>query len=492
MTAPPQQQLAKKAASGVFWNYLSFGLGKGLVLITTAVLARLLTKEEFGIVGFATLAISYLAVLKDLGLGAALIQRQDRIDEAADTVFTLNMLLGLLLSAITFLVAPWVALYFNEPQVTSILRVLGLTFVINSLGAIHIIRLQRRLNFRQKAIPDVGRSLAKGIVSIGMALAGFGVWSLVIGQLAGVIVAVILAWIILPWRPTLRFDSTLAQQMFAYGASVIGVDFLTILNDTLDYLIIGRILGSAALGVYTLAYRLPELLVFNLLWVLSGVIFPSYSAVQSDVAMLEQAFWTTMRYVELVIVPLCLGLIIAADPLVRIAFGDQWLEAIPIVRLLALFALVRSVGYHIGDIYKAIGQPDILFKLGVVSLVLLLPALLLGSRYGLFGVAVAHVAIACVRTLLRWIVAARFIDIRWEAIWTALKPSFLGGIVLALLAVPVLWATAVFPPFIRLTATAIAGGLGYLAVLWQLERDSLLMASRYIGLHGVGSQSIHN
>ncbi|MEM7115598.1 MAG: oligosaccharide flippase family protein [Chloroflexota bacterium] len=214
MTVPQEQQLAKKAASGVFWNYLSFGLGKGLVLITTAVLARLLTPEQFGIVGFATLAVSYLAVLKDLGLGAALIQRQDRIDEAADTVFTLNLLLGLILSAITIAAAPLVAVYFSEPQVTPILRVLGFTFVFNALGAIHIVRLQRRLDFRQKAIPDIGRSLAKGLISIGLALTGFGVWALVIGQLAGVVAGVVLAWIMLPWRPNLRFGSDLARQMF--------------------------------------------------------------------------------------------------------------------------------------------------------------------------------------------------------------------------------------------------------------------------------------
>ncbi|MEM7119523.1 MAG: oligosaccharide flippase family protein, partial [Chloroflexota bacterium] len=282
--------------------------------------------------------------------------------------------------------------------------------------------------------------------------------------------------------------SDLARQMFTYGSSVIGVDFLTILNDTLDYLIIGRILGSVALGIYTLAYRLPELLVFNILWVLSGVIFPTYSAVQTDKTMLEQAFWTTMRYVELIIVPLCLGLIITADPLVRIAFGDQWLDAIPIMQLLALFALVRSVGYHIGDIYKAIGQPDILFKLGLISLALLLPALWIGAGYGLIGVAIAHVSVAVVRTLLRWIVAARFIEIRWGAIWTALKPSIIGGTILALLAIPTMLATADFPPIVRLSTTAVAGALGYVAVLWHLERDSLLMAGRYLGFSGLGSR----
>lgn len=186
--------LAAKAARGVAWNYLSFGLGKGLVLITTAVLARLLTPEQFGVVGFATIAVSYLSVLKDLGLGAALIQRQDEVEEAADTVFTLNLLLGVLLTLLGLLLAPLAATYFREPLVTPILRVLSFNFVINALGAIHTVRLQRQLDFRRKALPDIGRSLVKGVVSIGMAIAGFGVWSLIVGQLAGSAAGVLLSW----------------------------------------------------------------------------------------------------------------------------------------------------------------------------------------------------------------------------------------------------------------------------------------------------------
>lgn len=480
-------KLASKTAKGVAWNYLSFGLGKGLVLITTAVLARLLTPEQFGVVGYATLAVSYLAVLKDLGLGSALIQRQEQVEEAADTVFTLNLLLGVVLTLLTLLVAPLVARYFREPMVTPILRVLAFSFVINALGAIHTVRLQRQLDFRRKAVPDIGRSLVKGIVSIGLALTGFGVWALVIGQLAGSVAGVALSWFMFPWWPRLRFATHLVRQMMNFGLTVIGTDGLTIVNDTLDYLIVGRVLGSAALGIYTLAYRLPELLVFNLLWVLSSVIYPAYSSVQAETAVLEQAFWTTTRYIELVIVPLCLGLMLAADPLVRVVFGERWLDAIPVMRLLALYALVRSIGYHIGDIYKATGRPDILLKLGIVSLLVLLPSLWWGSRYGLVGVAVAHVLVASGRTIARWLVAARFIEIRWQLIWTAIRPSVVGGVALLLLALPVLLATATLPPLVQLLATAVAGAVGYGAVLWFLERDSLLLAGRYIGFKGVGS-----
>lgn len=479
--------LATKAAKGVAWNYLSFGLGKGLVLVTTAVLARLLTPEQFGVVGFATLAVSYLAVLKDLGLGAALIQRQDDVEGAADTVFTLNLLLGGILTLLAVLVAPLVAAYFREPEVIPILRVLAFNFVINALGAIHTVRLQRQLDFRRKALPDIGRSLVKGIVSIGLALAGFGVWSLIVGQMASSVAGVALSWWMFPWRPQLRLETSLVRQMLNFGLSVIGTDGLTILNDTLDYLLVGRLLGSVALGIYTLAYRLPELLVLNLLWVLSAVLYPAYASVQRETAVLEQAFWATTRYIELAVMPLCLGLMITADPLIRVVFGIQWLEAIPVMRLLALYALVRSIGYHIGDVYKAMGRPDILLKLGVISLLVLFPALWFGARYGLVGVALAHALVALARTLVRWLVAARMITIRGQDIWAALKPSLLGGGGLLLLALPTLLLSASLSPLVQLVVTAVAGAAGYLTVLWFIERNSLRLAGRYIGIKGVGS-----
>jgi PST family polysaccharide transporter len=157
------QQIAQKSVHGIAWNYVSFGLGKILVLVTTAILARLLTPEEFGIVAFATITIEYLSILKDLGLGAALIHRRENVAEAANTVFTLNLLLGIFLTVTAFIIAPFVAVFFREPLITPILRWVGLTFVLNALGSIHIVRLQRELNFQQKLIPDLGRSVFKGV-----------------------------------------------------------------------------------------------------------------------------------------------------------------------------------------------------------------------------------------------------------------------------------------------------------------------------------------
>lgn len=484
------QQVARKTARGIFWNYLSFGLGKGLIFLTLMILARLLTPEEFGLVALATLAISYLSVLKDFGLGAALIQRRQDIEEAANTVFTMNLIVGGLLTLATVAVAPAVAAYFDEPLVTPVLRWLGLTFALNAIGAVHIVRLQRELEFGRKLIPDLGRSAVKGLVSVGLALSGYGVWSLVIGQLAGVLTAVILAWVVFPWRPRLRIKLGLARRLLKFGLSLMGLDGIHAVESNFDYLIVGRLFSNTALGIYTMAYRLPELLGLTTLWIIAGALFPAFSSLQDRPALLRQSFLATLKYVELLMVPIAVGLFLVADPLVRVAFGRQWLEAIPVVRVLALFVLVISIGFNAGDIYKALGRPDILIKIGLLNLSLLLPALWIGAQFGLVGVALGHLVVGTFVTGIRLGVATRFVKVGLGEVLQQLKPSFLSGLVLVLFALPGLYLSADMPPLVRLIVVTIVGAAGYLLPLWLLERDSLLAVARVIGRPGQGPKAV--
>ncbi len=484
------QQIARKTAHAIFWNYASYGLGKGLVFLTTAILARLLTPAEFGIVGYATLAIAYLTVLRDLGLGPALIQRREDIDEASNTVFSLNLIMGAVLAATTFAIAPLVASYFREPLVTPLLRVLAFNFVINAFGSVHVVRLQRELEFQKKLIPDVGHSIIKGVVSIGLALLGFGVWSLVIGQMAGAITSVALSWIVFPWRPRLSIKPRLARALLGFGVSVIGVDVISVVYDNLDYLIIGRMFGNADLGIYTQAYKLPELLVLSMLWVMTKALFPAYAKMQDDPDALRRGFLTTIRLVQIICLPISLGLVIAARPIVLVAFGDQWLAAVPIVRVLALFALVSSIGFNVGDVYKAVGRPDILVKLELFTLALLVPTLIFGARFGLIGVAIGHLMVSLVHMIVRLFIATRFVRVTLWEIAAQLVPASLAGGALAALAVPALLLTDGIGAFFQLIIVALAGAMGYLSVLWLVERESVLRVMRVIGLDNLKGRSV--
>lgn len=466
------QSITKKTATNIGWNYLSFGLSKALGLLTISILAHILPPQNFGLVALATLAIDYLSIFSDLGLGSALVQMRGKIDKASDTVFSINLLTGITLSIITFLIAPLAASFFREPGLTSVLRWLGLSFTLNAIGTVHNMRLQRNLNFRKKLIPDLGNTLIKGLISIALALSGFGVWSLVIGQLVGTGVSATLLWIVVPWRPQFKIHKELTRKLFSFGLTIMGDNTLAVLGDGFDYFIIGRIFNAKTLGVYTLAYRLPELLVINTLWVIAAVLYPAFSEIQNKIETLQKNFLQIIRYVEIIVVPICLGLMIAADPIVRVVFGEQWLDAIPIIRVLSIYALIFSIGFHSGDIYKAIGRPDILLKTAIPVFVIRIIALWLGAQISLLGVAIAHLMSGVIEITIRLLIVNRILKIHIKDIFAQFR-AFIAGAALIFFGFIALSIGKTLIPLLQLLLVITMGGVAYIIAIWFLERDTV-------------------
>ena len=455
------------------WNYVSWFLTKALVLVSTAILARLLTPREFGVVGFATVAIALISALADLGLGGALIQRRTDIDAAANTVFTVNAFIGGGLALMTALGAPLVAAWFGEPAVTPLLRLLALGFVLNALGSTHIALLQRRLAFSKKVIPDVGSAVVRGGTAIVLATLGAGPVSLVAGQLAGSAAAAILAWRVEPWRPRLVIDWGLVRPLARFGIPLLAVDLVHALAGNLDYLIVGSVMGSTALGLYTLAYRLPELLLLGVVNVLNKAVFPAFASVQDRMDALRRGFLASVGFVQMVVVPLGIGMIITAEPLVMVTLGDAWTEIVPVVRVIAAFATVSAFMVSDGDVYKAIGRPGLLVRFAIVKIILLVPLLTVAAHHGLVWIGLAHLASAVLIKGARTIVVCRLLDVHMSVLARRLAPSVLSGAALVLAAVPTLSMTASLGAWSQLLLTTTAGAAGYGLVLLRLEHQNL-------------------
>jgi O-antigen/teichoic acid export membrane protein len=474
------REIAQKTAWGLIWNFSAYFWGKLVVLVTTSILARLLVKNDFGLVTAALVAINYLSVFKDLGLGVALIQRKGDIKEAANTVFTINLFIGFALSVLIFPLAPFVATFFRDPEVVPVLRWLGFSFAINALGSVHVNWLVRELDYRRKLVPELGGALTKGVISIAMAYMGYGVWSLVFGQIAGATASVILVWMILPWRPHFRLDRNVAGSLMKFGTSVTVIDIITQITDNIDYVIVGRLFGMVPLSIYALAYRLPEMLLIGNLWVMGGVVSPAFSSLQDRPEALRRGFLASVRLVEVIAVPICLGLFIAADPIVRVVFGDQWLEAIPVLRVLAVYAWVYSLGYHVGGLYKAIGRPDILLRLSLLTLVIIIPSLLIGARFGIIGVAIGHLIAVSIRRVISLGVATYFVDVSIQDIFVELRSSFLAGFVMVPVILGISFLTASMNPLIQLVLIVLSGGISYVGMLWWIEKENLIQLLRMV------------
>jgi PST family polysaccharide transporter len=197
--------LSQRAAKGMIWAYSAYLGGRLMTLLSTALLARLLLPDDFGVIGFALIVLNFIEVVRSFGINDALIYHDEALDLTADTAFWINLAVGAAQYGVLFALAPWIAQLFNSAALTDIVRVMGLAFIFEGLGQAHAAILQKDLRFRRRFLPDLISAMVKGVATVAMALGGLGVWSLALGHLVGVSVRVAALWRLSAWRPRLRF-----------------------------------------------------------------------------------------------------------------------------------------------------------------------------------------------------------------------------------------------------------------------------------------------
>ncbi len=353
--------LGTRALRGSLWNLVAFGLNKGALLVTTVVVTRLLTAEEMGVWSLALVVLSYVDLFNEFGLGTAVIHHRDRSYRPADVAFGLSIAIGALFSVVGFVTAPLVAELLGEEELTGVLRLLSVVYVLASFYQVQHGLLARELQFQRRVGPEMARSLTKAVVAIWLAVEGFGAYSLVWGQIAATIVGVVGYWIVTPWRPrpvVESADGSITARIRrpdrpdrADGSS--GAERRLHLHQS------GEI-GTAAVGIYTVAFRLPELAVLTVPVVVGQALVSAYVRLRDQPEALAEALARTMRSVATVTVPIGVGLALVADPLVDVLFGTRWAEAAPLLEVLGPATVLMALAFPVGDLLKAIGRPGTL------------------------------------------------------------------------------------------------------------------------------------
>lgn len=422
--------LAGRTARGFLWAMVTAGTGKVLSVAALAVAARILAPEQFGVFAFALVYVTYLDVLGDLGVGAALIYWRERVDDAAQITFLVNLATGALWCVATLAVAPVIAGYFHSPEATPILRALSLTFLIRSVGNTHDALCRKDLNFRERLLPEVGLAATKGVLIVVLALTGMGVWSLVWGQLAGEAVWAAGLWRVVSWRPSIRWPKGLLREMLTYGREIVAINVIAAVVHHADYVVVGRMLGMEELGYYQLAYKIPEMVVLLGLWQVNTVLFPAFSKVEGPSEM-AGVYVEAMRYITLLALPAATGLFFLAEPIVLTLLGDQWTASVPIVQALSVYVAMRALGSHAGDVMKAAGRPRLLAAIGLAKAVVLVPALILAARSGAPAVAAAMAGVAGLGLPVEFLVVRKLTGVRFRDVAASLRDGLLATVVLA-------------------------------------------------------------
>jgi PST family polysaccharide transporter len=463
-----RRSVASRTVRGTAWAYGSYVGGQAVVLVATAILARLLSPSEFGLVAMAIVFITLLDTVSDLGLSPALvISTEAELRERANTVFPFTVVLGAALSALTVAVAPLVAAFFDEPELTPLLAVLGLNFLLRALGATHYALAQKRIDFRSRTAAELAGVVARGVVGIGLAVAGAGAWSLVIGYLAGTAALTVTLWWLVPWRPSQRPSRAQLPGMLRFGSTLTAVDVLAAVIGQIDYIFVGRVLGTQALGLYTLGFRLPELLIVSLAVVAGRVLFPAFAAVERDA--LGRAFLVSVRYAAIVALPLAAGLAALAQPFVLGVFGAQWAGSVAPMRLLCLYGLGVAIGIPAGIAYKATGQAGVLLKLALPRTALVVASIAVFVDDGIVAVAACQAAVAVLFALIGLAIASRMLAVEPGRLASALWPPLLAAAGMGALAAAI--AAAIESPGIALLAGIPVSAAMYAGLLWLFARD---------------------
>ena len=477
---PNRPELGRRAFSGFIWAGASYAAGKVLVFVATLVLARLLVPSQFGLVAFALAVIAYLEYVTDLGLGAALIYRSDAEDpRVSSTAFWIGVLGAIALIAVSWFAAPLLADVGPGHAVVPLFRALSLQFLFSALGKAHEYRLRRTLQFRRLFWPELSGGLVKGSVSIALAVGGAGAWSLVIGQLAGTLSTSVALWIVHPFRPRLAMSRRHVAPMMRFGLGIVAVGLLGQGAKNFDYVVIGAKLGAASLGVYYLAFRLPELVIVAGFNVANDVLFPFYARLRDglveDAGELRRGYLQTVRLGAMVAWPAALGMAALALPLVLALYGERWRASADPLALIAVWAGLASLASMPGAVLKALGRSWLLFATGIMQIAILFPAIWFSAPYGITAVAASQVGEKTLSLALLGVVIGRVLGTPWHAAFTAGAPALAvsaatGGALYAL--------SAALPPAAALAIGIPLGAAMYLVLLRRVVPEAFGLIAR--------------
>lgn len=437
----PGDRLSQRVVHAGFWAFALRITDRLFGLARTIVLARLLSPKDFGLFGIALIALSALESFSQTGFDAALIQRRGDIKRFLNTAWTIQVLRGFALALILAVSAPLVASFFKEPQTAMLLRVLALAQVFKGFTNIGVVFFRKELEFHKQFIYLFSGTLANLVVAISAALILRNAWALVYGSLVGTLVMLVSSYVLSSERPRFQLIWSQAKELFSYGGWLLGVSALAFLSTQGDRIIVGKLIGTAALGLYQVAWQLVRLPTIEISkGIIGAVAFPTLSAVNTDKGRLTKAFFAMIETNALIILPLVAILVLLADPIVLTLLGPKWMPAVPAIKLLAFAALLFGVNEMDIRLYMAVGSPRIVFLFSIMRVVVSVSlAILLIPLLGLLGAALATLASSILLSIAGALMSSRKLIIRLHKYFQCFLPA--------------------------VAATAVAGGVAALSLM---------------------------
>lgn len=468
----------EKTKIGVLWSFVNQGGAQFLNLLITFILARLVTPDEFGTIAMITVFTGFAIRFVDFGFSAALIQKKEVSKEDVDTVFFFNLTSGILLTGLFFFLSPLIADFYQVDSLNTLTKVLSFIFIITASSGVNKALITKAINFKLNAFISLAALVLSSGLAIVLAYKGFGVWSILVKILSQEVFTSLLFFIFYPVNQKPKFNRESFDSMFKMGRNVAGESIINYWSRNADNLLIGKMLSSGALGLYSKAYAIMMLPLTNFSRVIARVMFPSFSLIQDDIPEIKRIYLNATKVIAFLTFPMMGGLAVVSKEFVLSTFGPDWKEMIPLVSILSILGASQSILSLNGVIYNSLNKTHIAFRISLIFGLFNVIGFYVGIKLnGLMGLVIIYTTIGIVGAIPNFYYAGRLINISVNEILKNLSQSFF----LTLVMVGLIYVFKLFlvrfdlTPLLSLIILVTFGFLSYLgmAVLLKVEEYEL-------------------
>ncbi len=437
------------------------------------VLATLLIPEQFGLIGMCTVFIAFANSLSELGMSAALIQKEENAEAEIlyPTAFTTSIISGVVFYLIlSVAITPLASYFYEEPKLNYLIPILSLGVLLRPLGIIPVVEHSRKLNFKEMANIYNLSSFIAGAVAIVGAYLGLGVWALVINIVLAASLPIPLLWRSIDWKPKLLVNREHFTEIFSFGIYTSGTSIISSITYNIDNLFIGKLLGAGPLGAYTLSFSLTEQVRQAVSSILNKVMYPVFGQKQKNIELLRNYFITIIRINAMMIYPIMIFLVLFSREIIIGIFGERWEDAVEPLQILAVAMMVHLLVNSFTSLLRGIGKPEIeLYVMSGLTLFVLVPGMVLGIHlYGLVGASLAILAHKFSLVVVGLFVLVKYIDLKVIEVFNAVKYTFVSlliAVICVIVASRYVFENIFFEMFLFC--------IGYLIPIYAFERAYL-------------------
>lgn len=450
-----KESLRGKTVKGVGWSLIDSISGQGITFLVGLILARLLTPEEYGLIGIITIFIAVFNSIVDSGFSNALIRKNDAEDLDYNTVFIINLVVSVVLFFALFFSAPLIADFFNQPQLSPLSRVMASIVIINAFAIIQRTLLVKNIDFKTQTKVSLISSISSGVIGICMAYNDYGVWSLVGQQISRQLINTIFLWVYSRWSPKLQFSWNSFKELFSFGWKLLISGLIDTIWREIYQVVIGKCYSPATLGQYTRAQQFGSIFSSNLNNVVQRVSYPALSAIQDEKVRLKQAYRRVIKVTMLVTFVLMLGLAAISKPMIQVLIGDQWVMAAKLLPIICLQMMLYPLHSLNLNMLQVLGRTDLFLKLEIIKKMISVIPILLGVFVGIYWMLWGSVLTGFFAYYLNTYYSGKFLN---YSMWAQVKdilPAFCVSVIVAI----VTYMVSLFPftPVVLLSIQLLVG-----------------------------------